>query len=277
MNKKFLFNLLTTVIVTLVCVCFVSCGSDDDNVLSKDGDEVHSPEDNLPDAARTFVGYWRNSLDNLTTSSDFVFYADGICERYSSDGGTYQGQGYWTFNENTNILATTTANWQWTVTLSNSEAWAGVSLGSSKTQTFYRDDDLFVMACLAYSNWECDTLVMSFGNLIFEPLFECSEYKSLMDLYPSAHIKDRKRKIYLSDTSVTTSTLIATYKVEDSYYWSSGWWSSHETENIDDGTITILNYRRPNATLTLSCSPTHVYKLKKMKSRITRSIAPQNE
>ena len=113
---------------------FAACGgNDDDDVLSSDNEVVStSPEDNLADEAKVFVGYWQNQM---TKGYDFLFLGDGVCKAhlYSKDPGEAGTVGYWAYNTDTGILATTISNWQWTITLSNSEAWTGISVETEST------------------------------------------------------------------------------------------------------------------------------------------------
>ena len=123
----------------LFLLTFSACGGDDDDedILSSSEDEVvsTSPEDNLADEAKAFVGYWENQR---TKGYDWLFLGDGVCKAhlYSKSPGEAGTVGYWSYDTETGILATTIGGWQWYVTLSNSEAWAGVSVESESTFTF---------------------------------------------------------------------------------------------------------------------------------------------
>lgn len=252
---------MTTLMVAFLSLGLYSCSNDDEE---KSGG--NSPEDNLPEASKSFVGYWRNSQENLVSSCDFVFFGDGSCSRYASESGGHMDKGYWTFNDITKILATTVGEWQWEVTLSNSETWAGISLGSAKTQTFKRDDTRYALACLENTTWECDTLAMTFGygNMKYISIpFSCDDYTSLMELYPRS--SGSSRALYITDASVSNSNIIANYTVEDRYEIWRGRYREWETEtrDIDTGTITIKNYNRSSASITLSKHPDHEYKLKR--------------
>lgn len=66
---------------------FIACSSDNDDNEKKET-EIENPEDNRPDEAKAFIGYWRNSQEKSTKSNDFIFFSDGICERYT----TYEGE-----------------------------------------------------------------------------------------------------------------------------------------------------------------------------------------
>ena len=120
----------------LFLLTFSACGGDDDDedILSSSEDEVvsTSPEDNLADEAKAFVGYWENQMEK---GYDFLFLGDGVCKAnlYSESPGEAGTVGYWAYNTDTGILATTISNWQWTITLSNSEAWTGISVNTEST------------------------------------------------------------------------------------------------------------------------------------------------
>lgn len=125
--------------IMMMAISSVSCGGDDDDddVLSSDEEEVvsTSPEDNLADEAKAFVGYWENQR---TKGYDWLFLGDGVCKAnlYSESPGESGTVGYWAYDTDTGILATTIGGWQWYVTLSNSETWTGISVESESTFTF---------------------------------------------------------------------------------------------------------------------------------------------
>lgn len=84
--------------------------------------------DNVPTESRNeFVGVWNGSM------GQFVFFNDG----YSKLGTSNFGK--WTYNKDTNILATTNSGWQFLVTLSAENEWAAIGISSKeKTYTFQR-------------------------------------------------------------------------------------------------------------------------------------------
>jgi len=144
-----------TVLLGMMCTLLVSgsCSSDD-NDASPENPE--NPEDNLPEEAKTFVGFWENQGNR---GGDFIFFEDGTCWMmpiYNGEHTESYIDGYWTYDTSTKILATTTKGWQWQVTLSNPEAWTGVSLGSNPTsQTFERKHGpKYMNIFLANSSWE---------------------------------------------------------------------------------------------------------------------------
>lgn len=133
--KKYFFQWLVILMASFVSVNLVSCGDDDENRPQK----VENPEDNLPESSRKFIGYWVCSSDAV----DFIFYPNGTCKSYYY--GFEKSAGYWTFNAGTNILSTTIGSWQWEVTLSNDESWAGISLGTGKALSYKKDDIAYVL------------------------------------------------------------------------------------------------------------------------------------
>lgn len=124
-------------IVSALCFNLVSCGGDDDGKPNEEDDTSkgsESPEDNLPEASKTFVGLW----ENISYRSYYIFLEDGIC-RYIGHS-VYQSnweEGYWTFNPETSILATTMSiGGQWLVTISNNDSWAGTNGNSGKNTSY---------------------------------------------------------------------------------------------------------------------------------------------
>lgn len=132
-------NFMPLLVVLLFAgIGLMSCSSDDD----ESGTEIEHPEDNLPNEAKAFVGYWMNG-GNGSRDYDFVFFGDGACWMLDGDNMERLDKGYWTYDATTKILATTTGNWQWQVTLSNKDSWAGLSLDTNKPQTYYKKTETF--------------------------------------------------------------------------------------------------------------------------------------
>ena len=150
------FKIFTTALFALfMCVNLVSCSNDDEGVVPEN---PTSPEDNLPEEARAFVGCWIKN-DNTIVAGDFMFWGDGTCWMCpaSSNSTRHTIFGYWAYNPETKILATTTNNWQWEVTLSNSEVWAGVSIASQKTLSFNKaSNESFFRWVLDTKTWKND-------------------------------------------------------------------------------------------------------------------------
>jgi hypothetical protein len=195
--------------------CCFSCSSGDSD---EDSIENNAVEDNLPTETKMFVGYWMNET-NTTKGGNFIFFSDGNCFMYplNEDGRV---DGYWTYDSSTKILATTTNLWQWQVTLSNSDAWAGVSLGSSSVQTFKKNNDkkAFFEKLLENSSWISSNDSVSIGN-----------YRSIASGY-----SDRKGFSYVSGWSLSGSLDFLT---------STTLMQVSEDDNEDDNVVLYELYR----------------------------------
>ena len=156
MKKITLFTLLASL---LLCTagCSESNGANDnpDNTEQPDntpneGNNNNNSSSTISNAAKQFVGYW---TDNNTISDktviiyDFLFAPDGTCQ-YGEFINTNNGSGYykfyptnryWTYNEQTNLLATTMNSFQWDVTIVTPNEWAGIlKLSEPKATSFVR-------------------------------------------------------------------------------------------------------------------------------------------
>ena len=147
-------------ILGVTASCLLSCSSDDDGgIATNEQNKPDSPEDNLPEESKVFVGYWDDE-STTTKAVDFLFFTDGTGRIYGNYNNTIN-EGYWTFNANTAILATTMNNWQFQVTLSNNEAWSGVSLGTTTAKTYRRGANLdMARALIRESSWKADDLTL---------------------------------------------------------------------------------------------------------------------
>lgn len=197
-------------IASMLCLSLNSCGGDDDG---KPEDETtnggsNTPEDNLPEASKAFIGYWLNSLHNsYSKHSDYFFREDGTCD-YIFNDGTGQ-EGYWTYNPATSILATSIYGSQWQITLSNNESWAGI-IASGKAQAFNRASQLqYINEYFKWHKWKAET------GRVYEDI---ETY--LKSLYSN-------QNLYISiEENENTEDFIFKYKINDSYI---------------NGTITINN------------------------------------
>lgn len=150
--------LATAMILPFACISCSSSDDDDDNKTEQtqeqndqnntddDKQDVGSPEDNLPDEVKTFVGYW-SGIKKL------IFFSDGVGWDLETSGYMHN-HGYWTYDPDTKILATTQSG-QWQVTLSNQESWTGISIGNNKPNSFSRVKDKleYIRYMLNYSSW----------------------------------------------------------------------------------------------------------------------------
>ncbi len=174
---KNLIKHLPLLALIFISLSYTACSSDNTDEPSSSVSSIpstppESPEDNLPEEARAFVGFWVN-LNQY--GDDFLFFDDGICWRFDSNGSSHDYSpdetGYWTYNPATMILATTTSTkdwndgphlWQFEITLSNSEAWNGLRVGGSdssklKLNSFTRQNKTEYLAVfLNQSTWESD-------------------------------------------------------------------------------------------------------------------------
>lgn len=175
------FNFLwMALIASMLCLSLNSCGGDDDG---KPEDETtnggsSTPEDNLPEASKAFVGYWISSFSDNShaTYSNWIFYVNGTCQQRYYYIGSFSNytDGYWTYNPKTSILATTANAWQWQITLSNYDSWAGITT-SGKSQSYNKASNYkYFYECLSTYKWKTDT------NEISESL-----YQFLSSFYPS--------------------------------------------------------------------------------------------
>lgn len=204
-------NIFTFLLIVPLSCCMLSCSSDNDEETQKPQTEiVETPEDNLPEEAKAFLGYWINQGNK---GGDFIFWSDGTCwmfplESYSNHQTSYHQEGYWTYDTATKILATTTGQWQWQVTLSNSEAWTGFSLGNSKTTyTFKKADNLsFMRMVLSESSWEesvDSTMNISEEVTIYKNTMS-GNYRSGYVLSGSLHITKPLKYGYQSNSRTLT-------------------------------------------------------------------------
>lgn len=157
MKKTFFVWSVAMMMLQVFSVGFVSCSGNDDE---EDDIKVENPEDNLPEKVRAFVGYWRNIDTDDRSLCTFLFLPNGTCKRFDNFMSNLIDKGYWTFDEKTNILATTTGDykshpWQWQITLSNDEAWVGILLGSNKSDAYRKNDRSFVDGFLQDTRWQC--------------------------------------------------------------------------------------------------------------------------
>lgn len=119
--NKFKLSVASSLTTLLLLVCLVtSCGKDND---------PDDPNSNLPaGVAKEFVRAWKSTTGSLT----LVFYNDG----YVKQDGQYFGK--WTYNKETNILATTVNNLQFQITLTSDNEWAAICISNNLVYTFKR-------------------------------------------------------------------------------------------------------------------------------------------
>lgn len=124
-----------------------SCGDDGSIQQEQENNEENELENNLSEKALRFVGCWGAQVSAY--GHQFTFFPNGKAIRDSAS------KGVWTFNEDSDILATTIENWQFKITLSTNEAWAGYTLNTGRTvNASKKEDNLFVRDYLLITNWK---------------------------------------------------------------------------------------------------------------------------
>lgn len=106
------------------------------------GDDPDDPKKNLPSENDSeFVGGWQGSM------GEFLFFNDGNAKLDNNFGK-------WTFDNNTNILATTLDKWQFIVTLTSTDQWAAIAASGTGTYTFDRLSPIeYAYALMKYSSY----------------------------------------------------------------------------------------------------------------------------
>ena len=73
--------ILIFMILGITASCLLSCSSDNDgDIPTNDQNKPDSPEDNLPEESKVFVGYWSDQ-STTTKAVDFLFFSDGTGRR----------------------------------------------------------------------------------------------------------------------------------------------------------------------------------------------------
>lgn len=125
MSNKFIFLLSFAL---LACNPFMlsSCGDDNEESSS-----TIVEDDNK---AKLFIGEWYSGEAGGGT---WIFYEDGKCFHKSPMG--FESTGYWSYDSETKILATTVDSWNFSISVISDKFWTGTHLaGSGKTYTFGR-------------------------------------------------------------------------------------------------------------------------------------------
>lgn len=129
-----------------------ACGDSDDDDITQD--PVEEQLSKLSEGTKKFIGYWHNN----NGSYDFKFFADMTCICYDNDGGA-PVYGEWSYDENVKLLSTTIGAYQWTITLSTDNSWAGLGLGTNNAGavSFVRSDMYHIFNCfLKPYTWRSD-------------------------------------------------------------------------------------------------------------------------
>ena len=127
----------TVVLLVFCCMAMGSCSNDDEKDIAGGGGT------DLPEAAQNFVGLWEFTF-TINRPGHFLFLPNGRgrVEPYTS--GIVAGQddmnGYWAYDAEESILSTT-LNYQFNITLSTPDAWAGYRIGSGSECKAKKLDD----------------------------------------------------------------------------------------------------------------------------------------
>ena len=226
---------------------------DDDNAISSEEEVVStSPEDNLADEAKAFVGYWENQIKK---GYDWLFLGDGVCKanKYSTDPGEAGTVGYWSYDTETGILATTIASWQWYITLSNSEAWAGISVSSETSCTFenYSSswDDCnkpYFLEFVCGTTWEnASNSTLILGKNVYHYIGSSSNYTDHERGYAISgndDVENYELIQFTSDDDYTDYTFNYTLYKAGSYKFSKGGSGTVTLSNPTSSTSAVLTF-----------------------------------
>lgn len=129
MKKYFKFVTDTTKLI-LISMSFLLCMSSCSNSSDEGTDSGNTSDNsNLSETSKKFLGFWQYSITNTHI---FAFFSDGTAwHHYLGNSYTNRTWGQWTYNETTNILATTVASWQFSVTGIFDNVWTAVTLSTS--------------------------------------------------------------------------------------------------------------------------------------------------
>ena len=144
--------LVSLAILSVMMACEKGSGS---------GDE---PELDLSPEEAMFLGYWINNASSSSKYYPNIYMSkDGRC--YISGERGYE-EGYWSYDSETKVLATSVGTWQFNVTLSNEDAWAGTYIYKDQVynQSFKKASDFETFKLLAREIEPCKSalVVVSF-------------------------------------------------------------------------------------------------------------------
>lgn len=234
---------LLSLIIALCSVSLISCGGDDNNdePIPENTTTEETSESNLPDEAKAFVGYW--APDGGRIYNDYCFFDDGTAFRrnWKNSSSEYKEFGYWTYDIDTKILATTfTASGagnaiQYSITLSNENVWTGIAPSGTPIK-FEKSIDKYFQYMLSNSSWTAaDRSTISFGY--YEHVWGGeSTYYSLL----SVRGTNIQEGYYLNILSCTDE-----YNMEYNlcYLNTSSWGNKYNSAG--SGTLTIVNPYSP--------------------------------
>ncbi len=224
----------------LVSLNYTACSPDNSEDEPAPSIPIVTPEDNLPEASKAFVGYW----ESYNYFYNFLFFGDGVCWKFTTNSGhgiEERQKGYWSFSPVTSILATTTNDKQWTITLSNDQAWTGISINTKKTDTFSHPTELeYIRAILYRSKWiDENDEYMSFGSSelenggLIESMHVCYCDITNTNMLNTVNILSLSEDDNLNDYTFNYEMISKTE--------TEGWEGHYSTHVKGKGTITLLN------------------------------------
>lgn len=208
----------------------VYIGVEEDNGSQEPPTSDDTPEDNLPATSKNFVGYWVNN--NFESKSEYrpnlYFSADEIClvMSKSQDGKwsydytwyTHVNSGYWAYDASSKILATTVGSWQFSVTLSNEQAWSGVFRTGDDTfnESWHKASNLDVAdILLGWIKWkQADGTEVSLSEYVISEDENDDDYVFNYAKGTEKGTVTIKNPFYLSESSV-----IFTGSRNETLYW----------------------------------------------------------
>lgn len=224
--KKNYLRLLSISLAVAMSVGFVSCKGDD-------GDEKV-----VSGVAEKFIGVWRAN----GYGDEFFFLPNGLCEEYhdffSSGPGRFLSE--WTYDESTKQLATTLDGNSWTVSMITNEAWTGISLKGGKSVTYERDNNYFLTAFLDMmdDSWTGEM------SLDLQPNY----HASYIHYYFTPLVSATNDNIKITkDNIIASNVTLQAYVFNNESITPIG----GETKNVFKGNVTISNYGKKNAKLTI--------------------------
>ena len=200
MKKKYFGSLLTFMMVAILCVGFVSCGSDDE-------EEASSGKDN-----NTLVGGWMDS------DLYMVLLTDGKMFYYKTN--ELVNEGNWNYNEQTGILATDVDKYQWSINLITENSWAGIRLWNQKTTTAQRNIVATAGILLAGRTWTFNEIKKNYSFHTYR-----ITNKGFQDNTP--YVESGSEHISLTDVSEDRSKDVITVK------YNGGIYEIHHPYNYD--------------------------------------------
>ena len=234
--KKNYLRLLSISLAVAMSFGFVSCKGDDDDGNDPGDEKVVSG------VAEKFIGVWRAN----GYGDGFFFLPNGLCEEYhdffSSGPGRFLSE--WTYDESTKQLATTLSGNSWTVSMITNEAWTGISLKDGKSVTYKRDNNYFLTAFLDMmdDSWTGEM------SLDLQPNYSATYIVNgyMVAYTPLVSATNDNIKITKDNIIASNVTLQAYVFNNESIMQKGG-----ETKDVFTGNVTISNYGKKNAKMTM--------------------------